>query len=303
MGTVTIEGREEMEDPDANPVHAGNWVSSGYFETMGLTVREGQAFSQEHMIDYASPIIVNRTMAERYWPEGGAVGSRIQLRSPFDPDNPSPWLDIVGVADDLKAWGLRDDPDRFQFHMPITQRVRSDGVLTVRTSAEAADIIPLVQQQIWSVDPRLPTREAYPIRDRLMGSVARERFNATLLAAFASLGLFLAVVGVYGVISLAVGQRTREIGIRVALGAGRAGIVRTVMGRTLWAVGAGLILGLGLALVLTRFIEGLLFQVETNDPATYLTVGSLMIAVAFAACVLPARKAVSVDPREALQEE
>jgi putative ABC transport system permease protein len=303
LGTVVIEGREELDDPDANPVHVGNWVSREYFETIGLPVRQGRTFSDENRVDFATPVIINRTVAERYWPDGGAVGSRIQLQSPFNPDRPSPWLDIVGVVDDVKAWWLGDDPDRFQFYMPVTQIVRAGGVLIVRTAGDPEEMVPLVQEQIWTVDPLLPIQEAYPVQDRLMGTVARNRFNALLMSSFAAVGLFLAVIGVFGTISLAVGQRTREIGVRIALGANRAAIVRTVVGRTMWATGIGILLGLALALALNRFIQSLLFQVRATDPATCLGVVAVLGTVAGLACVLPSRKAMAVDPREALSEE
>ncbi len=302
FGTVVIEGREELDDPDANPVHMGNWVSRDYFETIGMPILQGRTFSQENMVDFATPVIINRTVAERYWPEGRAVGSRIQLHSPFNPDRPSPWLDIVGVVDDVKAWWLGDDPDRFQFYMPATQIVRAGGALIVRTVGDSGEMIPLVQQQIWTVDPALPIQDAYPVQDRLMGTVARHRFSAILLSGFAVVGLFLAVIGVYGTISLTVGQRTREIGVRVALGARRSAIVTTVMGRTLWATGWGIVVGLVLALGLNRFVESLLFQVTPSDPATYLGVVGVLGTVAGLSCLLPARKAMAVDPREALSE-
>jgi ABC-type antimicrobial peptide transport system permease subunit len=187
--------------------------------------------------------------------------------------------------------------------MPITQMVRSDGVLLVRTKTEARATIPVIQEQVWSVDQRLPIQDASMVRDRLLGSVERDRFNALLLTAFAALGLFLAAVGVFGVVSLSVGQRTREIGIRTALGAGRARIIRSVVGRTALSVLVGLLLGWVLARVFSRVLEELLFGIEATDPSTHALVIGLMAGVSLAACLIPSWKAMAVDPREALREK
>jgi putative ABC transport system permease protein len=303
LGTVNVEGRPEMTGPGGNPVHAGNWVSRDYFETLGLRFLEGRTFSQHEMANPNTPIIINRTLARFYWPDGGAVGSRIQLKSPLNPDWPSPWLDVVGVVDNVQAWGLGDAPDRFQLYMPITQMVRSDGVLLVRTNTEARATIPVIQEQVWSVDQRLPIQDASMVRERLLGSVERDRFNALLLTAFAALGLFLAAVGVFGVVSLSVGQRTREIGIRTALGAGRTRIIRAVVGRTASSVLVGLLLGWVLARVFSRVLEELLFGIEATDPSTHALVIVLMAGVSLAACIIPSWKAMAVDPREALRGE
>ena len=295
FGRVWVEGRT-LEDDGSDPVHAGNWVTPEYFATVGAPLREGRTFAPEEMTEFPTAVIINKTAAERYWPEGGAVGSRLRLVASLSPDNPSPFLTVVGVVDDVKAWWLGDDPDRIQFHIPATDRIVTQGSFIVRTEGDPQEVIPLLKEQVWAVDPLQPIAEVYEVRDQFRSTVAQQRFNALLLTGFAGLGLFLAVLGVYGVISIAVGQRTREIAVRVAMGAHRTEITRMVVGGGMRAVAFGVVVGLGASLALTRFIEGLLFEVETTDPATYGSVIAVLTMIGALACYLPSRQATAVDP-------
>jgi len=302
FGRVWIEGRT-LEEDDTNPIHAANWVTPEYFATVGATLREGRTFAPEEMAEFPTAIIINRTAAEHYWPEGGAVGSRLRLVASMSPDNPSPFLTVVGVVDDVKAWWLGDDPARVQFHIPATDRIVDQGSFIVRTEGDPEELIPLLKEQVWAVDPLQPIAEVYEVRDQFRSTVVRQRFNAILLTGFAVLGLFLAVLGVYGVISIAVGQRTREIAVRVAMGARRSDITRMVVGSGMRAVAIGVVVGLGASLALTRFIENLLFEIEATDPATYGAVIAVLTTIGALACYVPSRQATAVDPVEALKEE
>ena len=217
--------------------------------------------------------------------------------------SPEEWRTIVGVTNDVKAFSLSDDADRVQLYFPFQERDPAYGALIVRAAIDPAEIIPMLKEQVWAIDPTLPVERVNEVADLYSGTLAQQRFNVVLLAGFALLALVLALVGVYGVISLMVSRRTREIGVRVALGAERSHILRMVAGSGMTSLAIGLVVGLGLALGLTRYVRSLLFQIEPTDPLTYSVAILLLGVVGVIACYLPSRKATAVDPMEALRHE
>ena len=300
FGEIEAAGQGE---PTSGPnVHVGNWVDSNYFEVLGSDIVEGRQFSPNDGID-GSVVIINRAMAERVWPGRSAVGQRIRVMSPLWAGGTQPWRTVVGVTQDVKAFWLGDDPFRFQMYMPGVERIRSYGTLIVRSTDDAKALIPSLRDRIWSMAPSIPLDEVQIVEDKLAETLSRPRLEAALLSSFSFIGLFLALLGVYGTLMLAVSLRTREIGVRVALGARTHEVVRLVLGGSMRSVTAGIVLGLAVSLGIARFFESLLFDVGTVDPPTYLAVLSLLVLATLGASVVPARRAARIDPVDALRAE
>jgi predicted permease len=302
FGTVLVEGLEEPEDNPAR-VMTGNYVTPGYFSTIGATILEGRALTDEDAVPGGTAVVVNESFARKFFPGEDAVGRRIQVQSTILSASTESWRTIVGVTNDVKVFALNDDPDRLQLYFPFSDRDPEYGVLIVRAAGDPAALIPLLKEQVWAVDPDLPVERVDEVGNLYANTLAQPRFNVMLLTGFAVLALVLALVGVYGVISLMVSRRTREIGVRMALGAERADILKLAAGSGLGSVSIGLIAGLGLALGLTRYLEALLFEVQPTDPVTYVVAVVLLALVGAIACYLPSRRATAVDPMQALRHE
>ena len=294
-----IEGKTPQPGQDAN----NRQVTTGYFETMGVKLRQGRFFDEHDNAQSQPVVIINETMARQYWPGESAVGKRINL----EPEDPaSPWRLVVGVIADVKEMGLEAPPKAetfFPFQQLPTMLWNMPRDLTVRTSGDPMNPAAAVRQAVWSVDPAQPVSNVRTMEDILSEEVAQRRIGMTLLTAFAALALLLASLGIYGVLSYAVTQRTQEIGVRMALGANRRAVVRMVMTDGLRLAGAGVVLGLGASFALTRLMANLLFGVSANDPRTLALVTLLLTAVAMLACYVPARRAAKVDPMVALRYE
>ncbi|HEX9003612.1 MAG TPA: FtsX-like permease family protein, partial [Blastocatellia bacterium] len=242
-------------------------------------------------------------MARQYWPGESAVGKRFRLGGT---DSTSPWRTVIGVIGDVKEMGL-EAPPKAEFFFPYQQlpdmlwNLPRD--LTVRTTGDPLSVAAAVRQAVWSVDPAQPVSNVRTMEEIMAEEVAQRRIGMTLLAAFAALALLLASLGIYGVLSYAVTQRTQEIGIRMALGANRRAVLRLVMADGLRLAGVGVAIGLGASFALTRLMSGLLFGVSASDPRTLVGVTLLLTAVALLACYIPARRAAKVDPMIALRYE
>ena len=299
-GTVNVEGRAAAEG-EGFEVHAGNWVSPTYFRVVGAPFLSGRPFTEAEISDRAQVVIVNRTGAERLWPDGdGGVGSRIRLDSDF---GPSPWMTVVGIVPDFKAWWLGDSPDRMQIYLPASDVPLRSGVILVRSDRDLGEVASLVQSQVRRMDPSLPIGETYWVGNAFRQSVARQRFQALLLSSFGILGLALAILGVYGVMSLSVTHRTREIGVRLALGATRGDVNRQFLARGLKAVGAGLALGLCIAFFAADLLADLLWGIGPTDPPTYVACAAGVLLAGLSASSVSTRRAMNVDPVEALRRE
>jgi putative ABC transport system permease protein len=212
-------------------------------------------------------------------------------------------MSVVGIVPDYKAWWLGDRPDRMQIYLPVSNVPPRSGVILVRGGGELGNLASLVQTQVRRLDPTLPIGEAYWVRDAFRQSIARQRFQTFLLSCFGIMGMLLAVLGVYGVLSLSVTRRTREIGVRLALGATRGDVMRKVLRQGLGAVAVGALLGLGLSYFTSDVLTDLLWGIEALDLPTYAACTGGVILSGLAASWASTRRAASIDPVEALKRE
>jgi predicted permease len=299
-GRINVEGRPPAEE-ESTEIHAGNWVSPAYFEAVGARFLDGRPFTSAEIANSAQVVILNRSAAERLWPDGsGGVGSRIQLDSDY---GPSPWMTVVGIVPDVKAWWLGDVPNRIQVYLPVSDVPPRSGVILVRGAGDLGALASLVQLQVRRLDPTLPIGESFWVGNAFRDSVGRQRFQTLLLSSFGIIGLLLAVLGVYGILSLSVTRRTREIGVRLALGATRADINRGVLAQGLKAVGLGTAIGLALSFFTAGFLSDLLWGIGATDPLTYLSCTVCLVSVGLAATWISTRRAMGIDPVEALRRE
>ena len=295
----TIEGKKP---PGHQDFHGRYHVAGpGYFQAMGIPLVRGRFFTDGDTMKAPVAMIVNRSMARRYWPNEDAVGKRITFE---DHPKEADWMTIVGIVGDVK-----DKPDspaaENAFWWPIEQSpVGVNGmVVVVRGAADPAMLVNDLRQAVRQLDPTLAVANIRPMDDIADAKVSTPRFALFLVAQFAGLALTLAAVGIYGVISYAVSQRTHEFGLRMALGAQPGDVRRLVLRQGVRLALAGVALGLGGALALSRVLWSLLYEVKAADPVTFLSVAGLSIAVAALACYLPARRATAVDPAHALRSE
>ncbi|HET9726189.1 MAG TPA: FtsX-like permease family protein, partial [Gemmatimonadales bacterium] len=283
-------------------------VTPGYIDAMGLRLRAGRAFTAQDRAGAPLVMLVNQTLARRAWPGQDPIGKRVACCEP-GPDGGPNWKTVVGVLADVHARGLgREAPA--EFYLPMGQAPKAawrwiDRTMTlaVRTSGEPIAAAPALRDAVWGLDRSLPVYNIATMGDRQSESLASSRFSTLLLGAFGAIALLLAAIGVYGVISYGVTQRAQEIGIRVALGAGRARVLRLVVGHAAVLTGIGLLIGLAGAMLLSRLMGGLLFQVSPTDPPT-LGAGVLVLSgVALVAALLPAERAARLDPSVTLRAE
>jgi len=247
-----------------------------------------------------SAVVISETMAHRYWPGEDAVGKRLSV-GPVTSD--ADWIQVVGVVKDVRQFELNREP-RPQMYLSYRQ---ADFFwpedLVVKTDVDPASMAATVRKAVWDVDKDQPVSNIRTMDEILAGSIARQRFSMLLLGVFAGVALLLAAVGIYGVMSYSVAQRTHEIGIRMALGAQTSAVLKLAVGYGLKLVIAGVLIGLVAAFVLTRLMSTLLFGVTATDPATFALISLLLISVAAIASYIPARRATKVDPLIALRYE
>jgi predicted permease len=281
------------------PDVAFNTVSPNYFETMRIQLQKGRVFRNSD--DEKAPLVavVNQTMAKKFWPDRDAIGERFSTR-----DSKGKLIEIVGVVQNGKYRGVTEDPLPF-FYLPLEQNYVSLRTIQVRTSVAPETLALPIEGQIRELAPNMPVTDVQTMLRSLQGlnGFFIIRFGAQLTAALGLLGLVLALVGLYSVVSYAATQRTNEIGIRMALGASRGDILKMVLRQGVGVLSIGLGIGLLLALVGTRAIGNLFVGVKPNDPLTFVSVGVLLAAIALLACWIPARRATRVDPLVALRYE
>ena len=276
-----------------------NGVSPDYFQTMMIPLRKGRTFSDRDMRGSQNVAIVNDTLARRYFGNQDPLGKRITLE---DSPKESDWVTIIGVVGDTKPRELHSEPVA-ELYMPYDQQPEPGMSLMIRYQGAGTNLAAAVRNEVLALDKNQPVYSIRMLDSVLSESVATPRFRTLLLAIFAGVALILAAVGIYGVMSFAVSQRTHEIGIRMALGARAADVLKRVVksGMTLALVGVSL--GLAGAFALTRLMTTLLFEVTATDALTYATVSASLLAVALLACYIPARRAMKVDPLVALRYE
>jgi len=287
----TAEGHSYLPGESA-PVGTMVVSSDSYFKTLGIPLLSGRAFDRREQAASEPVVIVSRTLAERYYPNG-AVGRRFRTGGPERPNNQ--WMRIVGVVGDVKYDGLAVAPEP-AYYLPFRQHAWSSQFLVIRTTGDPASAADNVRQAVWSIDRDLPLARLRTMDELIAGASGESRFRTFVLAGFGLLGLVLALVGVYGVMTYTVSQRLHELGIRAALGARRIDLLSLVLKDAGVMTATGVALGLTGAFFATRLTETLLFGVSPKDPATFALVSGLLIIAAFVASWLPARKAARVEP-------
>src|ERR1043165_313930 len=296
--SIEIEGRPD--DPGNVPIGVIHSAGPGYFRTMGIPLLKGRDFTDHDDMKSAPVIIVNETLAKKFFPKGDALGKRI--RPGFSPIGKYPMREIVGVVGDVKHQGLKGAA-AVEFYYAQAQMPVNSMTLVVRTSGDPHALVAPVRKEVQAMDANAPVFAVVTADEYMSRSVASTRFNMTLLAAFAAVALLLTAVGLYGVISFSVSQSTREIGIRIALGARTWDVLKLVIGQGMVLTIAGGVIGLAAASWLKRLMSSLLFGVRATDSVTFASVSLLLLAVAALACYVPARRASKVDPMVALRYE
>lgn len=295
----TVEGRPQPP-PSQQPLAFRVEVAPGYFDTMGIAVVRGREFEPQDAVESPTSLLINEAMARREFPGDDPVGRRLSVGE--DQRGVPRWATIVGVVANVRQYRADEEPVAMLYgvHTASPQAAQN---LIVRTAGDPMAVAAPLRATLQALDASLPISQPRTLGAVLGASLTQRRFNMTLLAAFAGIALVLAVAGIYGTVSYAVAQRSSEIGIRVALGATSGEILRLVLIDALKPVAAGLVVGLGAALALTRALERLVFGVSTTDPLTFVSLPMLLALVAFLASLLPALRATRVDPLDALRAD
>jgi len=274
-------------------------VAGDYFRAMSVALIQGRLFDATDTDSSRQVMVVSQSAARQLWPNADPIGSRVQL---FEFMGAKHDAEVVGVVGDVRHDAL-DLPSRAELFVPHSQAPLGTMSLVVRTTTESPATIQALKKQIWALDPRQPFYSTTTLDELISRTLVGRRFTLFLLAGFAGATLLLTIAGVYGVMSFSTSQRTREFGLRLALGAARRDIVAMVLGDGMKMVGVGIVVGLALAVPLTRLLRTLLFGVTPIDPATFLVVGIAMALIAAVACYVPARRALKVDPVDAMRVE
>src|SRR6185369_10098476 len=262
----------------------------------GIPLLKGRSFGNEDQANAPGALIINQTMADRFWPNQDPIGKQIKFAQDGTQGT------VVGLVADAKHYYV-DEQQRPQLYDAYSQDPGIFATLLVRTTVEPLSIAEQVRQAVWKVDPDQPMWKIRTVEFLVTRSVADRKFLMALMGIFAALALVLTIIGLYGVISYLVNQRTQEIGIRMALGAQMSDILRMVLKQGMLLVVAGVVLGLGASWAATRLMDRLLYKTSTTDPVTFSVIAVLLIVVALLACYIPARRATKVDPLDALRYE
>ncbi|MGC2269318.1 MAG: FtsX-like permease family protein, partial [Candidatus Acidiferrales bacterium] len=293
----TIEGRPA--DSERLPVAEIAGVSPSYFDILGTPLLSGRVFAESDDTNSQRVAVIDQTLANRYWPGQSPLGQHIQFTQ-FNPQNP--WMTIVGVVGDVKSDGF-DAPTAPHVYISVYQFPPYASVVFLRTNGNPGSLGDQIRADVQSIDSNLPLFSVRTMDEVIARSMAERRFALEILSVFACVALLLAAIGIYGVMSYTFSRRIHEIGIRVALGAQRADILRMVLGEGMQLVAFGLLAGLIGATILTRFLRTLLFDITSTDPLVFASIATLLAAVALFASYIPARRATHVDPLVALREE
>jgi putative ABC transport system permease protein len=270
-------------------------VTPEYFHLMGMTLRRGRLFNNSDNEDAPSVAVINESLARTYWPSEDPLGKRLKLSSAA-----SSWTTVVGIIADARTESL--DARVPEIYSDLYQRGAKHLAIFLRGNLDTGAIPEQVREQVQSIDSTIPVFAPQTLNEAVSASLSQRRFSMEMVALFAFTALFLAALGIYGVISYTVSERTHEFGIRLALGAQNQNILRLVLRQGLGLAVAGTAVGLLGALIVSRLMAGVLYGVRPIDPLTFAVVALLLIAVALLACVIPARRATRVDPMFALRE-
>ncbi len=270
-------------------------VSPAYFDVLGIRVSQGRAFTDRDREGAPMVGLVNDAMARKYWAGQNPIGHRFRVGD-------GPWIEIVGVVANTKHGSLRESIDP-EFYQPYAQAPWTFMTVVVKTGLPAQELSANLERALSSIDAAMPMPPVRSMSSLVTGSVALDRFEMVGLAVFAGLALVLATIGLYGVMAYLVGQRSKEIGLRMALGASHASIMRSIVLDGLWLVMGGLVVGSALAVLVSRMLQESLFGVTASDPTTFGAVAAILVVVALIACVIPARRALRVDPMVAVRAD
>jgi len=295
---ITIEALP-TPDPGKFPHPDFHMVSPSYIDALSIPLLRGRNFTDADTDTAPQVALINATMARRFWPNEDATGKRFHWGHPGSKE---PWIEIIGVVGDTKLYGLAN-PSRLELYMPLQQSRSSDMFLVLRSAIDPASLTPAVRDAVASIDKDQPVFSVNTMKQLVDASVATRHITLVLLGLFSGLALLLAAIGIYGVISYSVQQRTHEIGIRMALGAQRRDVLRLVVGQGVRLAALGMAIGIAAAFGLTRLMASLLFGVGAYDPVAFVTAAIILLLVAIAACYIPARRAIAVDPMVALRYE
>jgi putative ABC transport system permease protein len=301
VDSFTIEGRP-APGPGETPSANFNPVSSDYFRALGIEQIKGRRFTPQDDADHPGVAIVNEAFARRYFPNEEPLGKRLQPAPPARIWNNERLtsFEIVGVVGDVKSAGLNAETEP-TYYLPAPQAPLGDMEILVRAEGDPLALIPALRDAVWAIDANQPISSISTMEKLVADRLAQPRFNMILMGLFGAVALMLAGVGIYGLLSYSVAQRTHEIGVRMALGARGADVLRLVMGQGLKLTMIGVMIGLAGAFVATRVLSGLLFGVGLTDPVIFAVVPAILAGVALGACFVPARRATRVDPMVALR--
>jgi putative ABC transport system permease protein len=291
-----IEGRPPLP-PGAGQSTNYYAVSADYFKAMGIPLLRGRVFTEQDTKNTTRVAVINDSMAKKFFPNEDPIGKRIHVTN-----GPTTFREIVGIVGDVKHYSL-EQTATLQTYEPYTQQPFSNMTLVVRTAGDPTSLSSAIRNEVLKLDKEQPVSTITTLDQLVSTSIAQQKFSMLLLGVFAAVAMLLAAIGIYGVLSYAVTQRTHEIGIRMALGAGRRDVLRLVMGHGMILTGIGVALGLMAAFLLTRLMSTLLFSVNATDPLTFGLIPLLLVTIALLACWIPARRATQVDPLVALHYE
>jgi putative ABC transport system permease protein len=274
-----------------------NEIWPRYFETMGIPLAAGRDFTMQDDNENARPVIINEAFARRFWPGQNAIGKRLSFGGPSQP-----FWDVVGVVKDSKYFSLGEAPQPYVY-FPMLRDGEEDVAIVARANGDPASLLNAMRREIQRLDANLPVTEAKTMRDHMRFSLFPLRAGAWVAGSFAVLALLLAGLGIYGVMSYATAQRTREIGIRMALGAQGRDVLRLALRQGLTLALIGLTLGFAGALAVTQLMKSVLYGVSATDAATFGSVTLLLALIVLLACFVPAQRATRIDPLKALRHE
>jgi putative ABC transport system permease protein len=300
MSPVSIEGRPPASESEGMVSVTSDFVHPDFFRTMGMEIVRGRGFEPSDNLDALPVVVVNEAFVRRFLPEEDPIGRRFTRGNPEDPE--AFWVTIVGVVADSRRSGLTE-PVRPAGFRPTSQGTPRSMEVVVRTAGQPLAFVPELRRIMRELDPQMPIVQLRTVEQAMAETVATRRFVMLLLAVFAGLAVTLAAVGIYGVLSFLVGQRTREFGVRMALGAEPLAVLGLVLRQAMGHVLLGVLLGAAGALALTRLLASQLYGVSPTDPLTFVGVTALLVGVALLAAYLPARRAARVDPMIALRAE
>jgi predicted permease len=294
--SFSVEGREQQPG-DPGPHGNVRRVTPGYFESMSIPLKSGRYFADSDRQGSEPVVVIDENLARQYWPDQDPIGKHMRR------GRNTPWSTVVGVVAHIKHSDLATEEEKGTYYYSMFQQPPPFAGLVVRTRQEPASLGSAIRRAVLAVDPKQPVDRLQSMQEKIGNSLAAQRLATRLLGFFATAALFLAALGLYGVISYSVLQRTQEIGLRMALGARRSAVLALIVGQGLRLAGIGIGLGLVLALICSRAVESQLFGVPAFDPLTFISMAVVLLGAAFLASYLPARRATKVDPLHALRYE